>query len=124
MANIDVVSLNGNNFVNLGTQGIKALIAANTDTEVVNLDLCVGPAARAGASSTTDCIFVLKEITILQGTSFTWNDNGVIFSPFNTRRNKNLRKHNGSAFVDLTDQTFLVRASSAGQTIDLLIRRS
>ena len=124
MANIDIVSITSNNFVDLGTDGIKALIATNTDTDTVELDLCIGPTARAGGSATTDCIFVLKEVIILTGTSFTWNDNGVIFSPFNTRRNKILRKHNGSAFADLTGQTFLVRASQAGQTIDLIIRRS
>ena len=112
MANIDIVSITSNNFVDLGTDGIKALIATNT-----NID-------NIGGSATTDCIFVLKEVIILTGTSFTWNDNGVIFSPFNTRRNKILRKHNGSAFAALTGQTFLVRASQAGQTIDLIIRRS
>ena len=124
MANIDIVSISGNNFIDLGTDGIKALIATNTDTEEVKLDLCIGPTARAGGSATTDCIFILKEVIILTGSSFTWNDNGIIFSPFNTRRNKILRKHNGSAFAALTGQTFLVRAANAGETFDLIIRRS
>ena len=124
MANIDIVSIDGDNFIDLGTEGIKSLVATNTDNEDVTIDLCIGPAARAGGSSTTDCIFIIKGVNISEGTSFTWNDNGIIFSPFNVRRNKNLTKHNGTAFVALTNQTFLVRAGSSGKTIDLLIRRS
>ena len=30
MANIDIVSIDGDNFIDLGTEGIKSLVATNT----------------------------------------------------------------------------------------------
>ena len=122
MATINTISLSGDSFVNIGTQNIIGLIATNTDSEDVTIDLIIGEEKLNGTTSTTGAIFVLKDIPIPVGSSFVWDDDNIlsgIFSSGSTVSNYNALKRK---FETLRNNTFLVRAGS-GHTVDVLLKR-
>ena len=122
MATINTISLSGDSFVNIGTQNIIGLIATNTDSEDVTIDLIIGEEKLNGTTSTTGAIFVLKDIPIPVGSSFVWDDDNIlsgIFSSGSTVSNYNVLKRK---FETLRNNTFLVRAGS-GHTVDVLLKR-
>ena len=122
MATINTISLSGDSFVNIGTQNIIGLIATNTDSEDVTIDLIIGEEKLNGTTSTTGAIFVLKDIPIPVGSSFVWDDDNIlsgIFSSGSTVSNYNVLKRK---FETLRNNTFLVRAGS-GHTVDMLLKR-
>ena len=65
MAKINTISLSGNSFVDIGIENIIGIIASNTDSEDITIDLVIGEKKLNGTTSTTGAIFVLKDIHIL-----------------------------------------------------------
>ena len=62
MAKINTISLSGNSFVDIGIENIIGIIASNTDSEDITIDLVIGEKKLNGTTSTTGAIFVLKDI--------------------------------------------------------------
>ena len=122
MAKINTISLSGNSFVDIGTDNIIGIIASNTDSEDITIDLVIGEKKLNGTTSTTGAIFVLKDIPIPVGSSFVWDDDNIlsgIFSSGSTVSNYNTLKRK---FEILRNNTFLIRTGS-GHTADVLLKR-
>ena len=117
---VDMVQLSGNNFVDIGTDDIKSIIASNTYSDAVTIDLIIGTSSLAGGTATTNAIHILKDVRIAQGSSFVWDDDSTLDSIFKPKAI--LNKHNGSSFAALTGQTYLIRAGSS-ETLDVIIKR-
>jgi|TARA_Y100000289_G_scaffold59306_1_gene65280 hypothetical protein len=117
---VDIVQLSGNNFINIGTEDVKSLIVTNTDTETITLDVIIGASSLAGGTATTNAIHILKSVEITVGAAFIWEGDRVLDSVFKPKAI--LNKHNGSAFVAFTGQTYLIRVGS-GHTADVIIKR-
>tara|TARA_R100000995_G_C3455330_1_gene110266 strand:+ start:198 stop:572 length:375 start_codon:yes stop_codon:yes gene_type:complete len=123
MAKINIISLSGDSFVNVGTQNIEGVIVTNTDSEDVTFDLVVAPSKIADSTSTTDAVFVLKSIPVPVGSTFIWDDDDILSNIFNGGSFVSKYNSNTKKFEDLKRNTFLIRVGS-GHTADVLIRRS
>tara|TARA_Y100000592_G_scaffold96203_1_gene164260 strand:- start:2255 stop:2626 length:372 start_codon:yes stop_codon:yes gene_type:complete len=122
MARIDTISLSGNEFVNIGIRGIDGLTVCNTDTEDVTFDLIIGPALLNKKTTTTDAIFILKEIPVPVGSSFVFDDNGVLSGAFNQGSAITKYEYRRKSFIVKNNFTFLIRVGS-GHTADVFLRR-
>ena len=123
MALIDTISLSGDSFINIGLRGIDGLIVSNTDTEDITFDLIIGPTLLHDKSTTTDAIFILKDIPIPIGSSFTWDDNGVLTTSFKAGSILTKFESKRNRFVKKENLVFLIRLGS-GHTGDVIIKRS
>ncbi len=122
MASINIISLSGDNFVDIGTQNILSLIVSNTDTEDITFDLAIGPTKIADTSTTTDVVFVLKSVPVVTGGTLVWDDDGVLSDAF-TAGSKVLKfDANQKKFKDLKNNTFLIRVGSS-HTADVVLKR-
>jgi len=123
MAKIDTISLSGDNFKNIGTDGIAGVIAANTDTTDITLDLAIGPKTLHNGTATTNAVFVLKSIPIPVGSTFVWDDDSILANAFKTGSTITSYQDTRGVFTKLKDSTFLIRVGS-GHTADVTMRRS
>ena len=123
MAKIDTISLSGDTFKNIGTDGIAGVIAANTDTTDITLDLAIGPKTLHNGTATTNAVFVLKSIPIPVGSTFVWDDDNILANAFKTGSTITSYQDTRSVFTKLKDSTFLIRVGS-GHTADVIMRRS
>ena len=123
MAKIDTISLSGDNFKNIGTDGITGVIASNTDNEDITLDLVIGPKTLHNGTVTTDAVFVLKAIPIPVGSTFVWDDDNILANAFKTGSTITNYQNTRGVFTKLKDNTFLIRLGS-GHTGDVLMRLS
>ena len=122
MASLNIISLDSTNFKNVTTKNILSLLVSNTHTDVVTFDLAIGPIKNANSTSTTDVVFVLKDLAIQAGSTFVWDDDGVLTNAFTTGSKVLKFDANQNKFKDLKNNTFLIRLSSAG-TADVLLKR-
>jgi len=123
MAKIDTISLSGDSFKNIGTDGIAGVIAANTDTTDITLDLAIGPKTLHNGTATTNAVFVLKSIPIPVGSTFVWDDDSILANAFKTGSTITSYQDTRGVFTKLKDSTFLIRVGS-GHTADVTMRRS
>ncbi len=122
MARIDTISLSGNEFVNVGLAGIDGLNVCNTDTEDITFDLIIGPTLLDKKTDTTDAIFILKEIPVPVGSTFVFDDNGVLSGAFNQGSKVSKYESRRRRFIEQKSFTFLIRVGS-GHTADVILRR-
>jgi len=122
MASINIVSLSGDNFVDIGVQNILSLIVANTDTEDITFDLAIGPTKIANTSATTDAIFVLKDVPITVGGTLVWDDDGVLSNAFSSGSFISKFDSKRKSFKTLKNNTFLIRVGSSN-TADVILKR-
>lgn len=123
MAKIDTISLSGDTFKNIGTDGILGLIVSNTDNEDVTFDLAIGPKILHNGTATTNAVFVLKAIPIPVGSTFLWDDDAILSGAFKTGSTITNYQNTRGVFTNLKNNTFLIRLGS-GHTGDVLMRRS
>ncbi len=123
MAKIDTISLSGDSFKDIGTDGILGLIVSNTDTTDVTFDLAIGPKILHNGTATTNAIFVLKAIPVPVGSTFLWDDDAILSGAFKTGSTITNYQNTRAVFTNLKNNTFLIRLGS-GHTGDVLIRRS
>lgn len=122
MARIDTISLSGNEFINVGLAGIDGLNVCNTDTEDITFDLIIGPTLLDKKTDTTDAIFILKEIPVPVGSTFVFDDNGVLSGTFNQGSKVSKYESRKRRFIEQKSFTFLIRVGS-GHTADVILRR-
>tara|TARA_R100001086_G_scaffold192221_1_gene109485 strand:- start:417 stop:800 length:384 start_codon:yes stop_codon:yes gene_type:complete len=126
MAIIDTISLSGNTFKNVGVRSIDGLIVSNTDTEDITFDLFLGPFLLHNTTNTSvgdvSGIFILKDIPIPVGSSFVWDDNGVLTNSFKTGSLITNYESKKDRFVKKTNFVFLIRLGS-GHTGDVILKR-
>ena len=123
MAKIDTISLSGDSFKDIGTDGILGLIVSNTDTTDVTFDLAIGPKILHNGTATTNAVFVLKAIPIPVGSTFLWDDDTILSGAFKTGSTITNYQNTRGVFTNLKNNTFLIRLGS-GHTGDVLMRRS
>jgi hypothetical protein len=123
MAKIDTISLSGDTFKNIGTNGITGIMAANTDSEDITLDLAIGPKILHNGTATTNAVFVLKTIPIPVGSTFIWDDDSILANAFKAGSTITNYQDTRGVFTKLKDNTFLIRLGS-GHTADVIMRRS
>ena len=123
MAKIDTISLSGDTFKDIGTDGILGLIVSNTDTTDVTFDLAIGPKILHNGTATTNAVFVLKAIPVPVGSTFLWDDDAILSGAFKTGSTITNYQNTRGVFTNLKNNTFLIRLGS-GHTGDVLIRRS
>jgi len=123
MAKIDTISLSGDTFKNIGTNGITGIMAANTDSEDITLDLAIGPKILHNGTATTNAAFVLKTIPIPVGSTFIWDDDSILANAFKAGSTITNYQDTRGVFTKLKDNTFLIRLGS-GHTADVIMRRS
>ena len=78
MAKINLISLSGNTFKDIGIQSISGLIVANTDTTDITFDLAIGPKSLHNGTSDTGVFYVLKDIPIPVGSTFTFEADNIL----------------------------------------------
>jgi len=122
MASINIISLSGDNFVDIGTQNILSLIAANTDTDDITFDLAIGPTKIANTSTTTDVVFILKDVPVAVGGTLVWDDDGVLSNAFSSGSVLSKFDNKRKKFKSLKNNTFLIRVGS-GHTADVVLKR-
>jgi len=122
MAKIDTISLSGDTFVNVGLRGIDGLTVCNTDTEDITFDLIIGPKTLDNKNVTTDAIFILKEIPVPVGSTFVFDDNGVLSGAFNQGSKVNKYEIKRRRFLEQKNFTFLIRVGSS-HVADVFLRR-
>jgi len=122
MANINIISLSGDAFIDVGEENISGLIVTNTDTEDVKFDLIIGPKSLHNTTSSNNAVFVLKQIPVPVGSTFVWDDDGILSNAF--KAGNSISKYNNVSrrFEDTKDQTFLIRLGS-GHIGDVILRR-
>ena len=122
MASINIISLSGDNFVDIGTQNILSLIVANTDTEDITFDLAIGPTKIANTSTTTDAVFILKDVPVAVGGTLVWDDDGVLSNAFSSGSVLSKFDSKRKKFKSLKNNTFLIRIGST-HTADVVLKR-
>ena len=127
MAKINLISLSGNTFKDIGIQSISGLIVANTDTTDITFDLAIGPLLLHKKSTTSigedSAVFILKDIPIPIGSSFVWDDNQVLTDSFKSGSIITKFESKRDRFVKKENLVFLIRLGS-GHTGDVIIKRS
>ena len=122
MARINLISLSGDTLKDIGLSGIDGVIATNTDSEDITFDLLIGPKTLHNGTSTTGAYYILKSVPIPLGSSFVWDDNGVLTragdGPTQILEYKTIK----SKFEETKDITFLIRLGS-GHTADVVLKR-
>ena len=122
MAKIDIISLSDDTFIDVGLRGIDGLTVCNTDTEDITFDLVIGPKTLDNKNVSTDAIFVLKDIPVPIGSTFVFDDNGVLSGAFSQGSKVNKYEVKRRKFLEQKNFTFLVRVGS-GHTADVFLRR-
>jgi len=123
MAKIDTISLSGDNFKDIGTNGILGLIVSNTYSGDITFDLALGPKTLHNGTATTNAVFVLKAIPVPVGSTFLWDDDAILAGAFKTGSTITNYENTRGVFTNLKNNTFLIRLGS-GHTGDVLMRRS
>ena len=121
-AEINLISLSGDNFVDVGLQSINALLAVNTDNEDITLDLIIGPKTIDGTTTTTDAFFILKAIPIPVGSTFDFAGDAVLGGAGKIETIIKEYKSNKKKFETVENLTFLIRLGSS-HTADVVLRR-
>ena len=80
MAQINLISLSGNTFKDIGLKNISGLVVTNTDTTDITFDLVIGPKTLHNGTSDTGAFYLLKDIPIPVGSTFTWDNDSVLSS--------------------------------------------
>lgn len=122
MARINLISLSGNNFKDIGIFGVDGLIVVNTDTEDITLDLIIGPKTLHNSTSSTGAFFILKEIPVPVGSSFVFDDNDVLARAGDAATEISEYKTIKSKFETVKNFTFLIRVGST-HTADVVLKR-
>ena len=123
MAKIDTISLNSNNFKDVGTDSILGVIVTNTDTTDITFDLILGPKLLHNKSTDTDAVYILKNIPIPSGSTFVWDDDTILSNIFNSGSIVTNYNDTRNVFTTLKNNRFLVRLGSADFTADVLLKR-
>tara|TARA_Y100000401_G_scaffold73472_1_gene59487 strand:- start:256 stop:627 length:372 start_codon:yes stop_codon:yes gene_type:complete len=122
MARIDTISLSGNNFKDVTTGSITGLLICNTDTEDITFDLIIGPKTLHNGTSSTNGVFILKDIPVPVGSTFVWDDDDILTDAFKGGSVINNYQDKRNIFTPLENNTFLIRVGS-GHTADVLLKR-
>jgi hypothetical protein len=122
MAQIDLISLSGNNFKDVGLRNISGLIVTNTDTTDITFDLAVGPKTLHNGTSDTGVFYILKDIPIPVGSSFTFDSDNILSSAGSSGTNISEYKDIKSKFEPTKNFTFLIRLDT-DFIADVLMRR-
>ena len=122
MAQINLISLSGNTFKNIGLKNISGLIVTNTDTTDITFDLVVGPKTLHNSTSDTGAFYILKDIPIPVGSSFNWDANNILSTVGSTGTSISEYKDIKSKFELTKNFSFLVRLDT-GFTADVVLRR-
>jgi hypothetical protein len=122
MAQINLISLSGNTFKDIGLKNISGLIVTNTDTTDITFDLVVGPKTLHNSTSDTGAFYILKDIPIPVGSSFNWDANNILSTVGSTGTSISEYKDIKSKFELTKNFSFLVRLDT-GFTADVVLRR-
>lgn len=122
MAQIDLISLSGNNFKDVGLRNISGLIVTNTDTTDITFDLAVGPKTLHNSTSDTGAFYILKDIPIPVGSTFTFDSDNILSSAGSSGTNISEYKDIKSRFEPTKNFTFLIRLDT-DFIADVLMRR-
>jgi len=122
MAQINLISLSGNTFKSVGLQNIGGLIVTNTDTTDITFDLAIGPATLHNKTVDTGAFYILKDIPIPVGSSFTWDSDNILSSAGSVGTTISEYKDVKSRFEKVSNFTFLVRLDT-GFTANAFLRR-
>jgi len=122
MAQINLISLSGNTFKDIGLQNIVGLIVTNTDTTDITFDLVVGPKTLHNKNVDTGAFYILKDIPIPVGSTFTWDSNNILSSAGASGTSIREYKDIKSRFELTKNFSFLVRLDT-GFTADVVLRR-
>jgi len=122
MAKVNIISVSGDNFVNIGTENIISLIVANTHSADIEFDLIIGPKLLENKNGTTDAIFILNKIPVPQGSTFVWDDDGVLSNIFNAGSVISKFDAIKKRFTPLNNYSFMIRVQSS-EVADVIIKR-
>jgi len=125
MKKLDIISLSGDTLKDVSLLGVDGLIVSNTDNEDITFSFLIGPSKLHDTTSTTGAFFILKDIPIPVGSSFVWDDNGVLTETSNVQTMIRKYQNIGSRprFVqDNSKLTFLI-ALGSGHTADVILKR-
>jgi len=125
MKKLDIISLSGDNLKDIGILGIDGLIVSNTDTEDISFSLLIGSKKLHDTTSTTGAFFILKNIPVPVGSSFVWDDNGVLTETSGVKTTIRKYQNIGSRpkFIENNSKfTFLI-ALGSGHTADVVLKR-
>ena len=122
MAQINLISLSGNTFKDIGLKNISGLIVTNTDTTDITFDLIVGPKTLHNGTSDAGAFYILKDIPIPVGSSFNWDANNILSTVGSTGTSISEYKDIKSKFELTKNFSFLVRLDT-GFTADVVLRR-
>tara|TARA_R100000234_G_C4874074_1_gene124533 strand:- start:88 stop:459 length:372 start_codon:yes stop_codon:yes gene_type:complete len=109
MARINLISLSGNKFKDIGLQNIISLIVTNTDTTDITFDLAIGPKTLHNKTSDTGAFYVLKDIPIPLGSTFNWDSDNLLSSIGDNGGLISEYKDVKSRFESTKNLTFLIR---------------
>ncbi len=109
MARINLISLSGNKFKDIGLQNIISLIVTNTDTTDITFDLAIGPKTLHNKTSDTGAFYVLKNIPIPLGSTFNWDSDNLLSSIGDNGGLISEYKDVKSRFESTKNLTFLIR---------------
>ena len=122
MARINLISLSGDKFKDIGLQNIISLIVTNTDTTDITFDLAIGPKTLHNKTSDTGAFYVLKNIPIPLGSTFNWDSDNLLSSIGDNGGLISEYKDVKSRFESTKNLTFLIRLDT-GFVGNVLIRR-
>jgi|TARA_R100000482_G_scaffold61988_1_gene22781 hypothetical protein len=125
MARVDTIQLSGTNYQKVGRLNILNVIVANTFTADITFDLIIGDKTLSETSSSTNAVFVLKDVPIPTGGSLVWDDDGLLTDVFSSGSKINEFNESTKTFTELKDKVFLIRINtSAGTpTASVLMKR-
>jgi|TARA_R100001015_G_C4585218_1_gene141230 hypothetical protein len=119
---INLISLSGNTFKDIGLEGIFNLLAVNTDNEDITLDLAIGPKTLHNKTSETGAFYVLKQIPIPTGSTFSFDGDTILAGAGQVESIITEYKTIKSRFEEVKNFTFLIRVGS-GHTANVVLRR-
>ena len=116
MARVDTIQLSGTNYQEVGRLNILNVIVANTFTLDITFDLIIGDKTLSEGSSSTNAVFILKDVPIPTGGSLVWDDDGLLTDVFSSGSKINEFNENLKSFVEIKNKVFLIRISAASGT--------
>lgn len=116
MARVDTIQLSGTNYQEVGRLNILNVIVANTFTVDITFDLIIGDKTLSEGSSSTNAVFILKDVPIPTGGSLVWDDDGLLTDVFSSGSKINEFNENLKSFVEIKNKVFLIRISAASGT--------
>jgi len=120
MAKVEIVSLSGTNFVDLGSNPIEYMSICNTHSAAITVILAYANTSLAtGTSLSGDHAELLHDVSIPVGVTLVLEEELLDFA---FKRSVNVTT-TAAPTTPLTSKSFLLRLSSGGSTADVIIKK-